>query len=218
MARALTGTSRSGRFVTLRNRFHIAGILRPSANCDMSGTPRLPSQRSIEQRSTPQTCATLMARRLRSCRASSVEFRISATSSSARVSVSRRVVSEYRRAFSSATAACAASEPMSDAVSGVTGHEAVRCTANAPSTRSPTAIGYAVTHPSPRRSSAGASTDRASRATSVQKIGSRCWTTQPIPPSPGARVSCSSAASAGSPCVSVRRSRPVAASSPQTLT
>src|SRR5881296_1579561 len=34
IARALVGTSRSGRLVTLRNWSHMAGIFRPSANCD----------------------------------------------------------------------------------------------------------------------------------------------------------------------------------------
>src|SRR5439155_1005122 len=55
IARALVGTSRSGRLVTLRNWSHMAGIFRPSANCDMGGTTRPPSQRSIEQRSTSHT-------------------------------------------------------------------------------------------------------------------------------------------------------------------
>ncbi len=92
-------------------------------------------------------------------------------------------------------AAWAASEPMSELVSGVIGSAAVRCTAKAPSMRSPMAMGYTVIQRSPRALSGGTSTKRGSVFVSVQMIGSRCCTTQPTAPSPSARSSCSSAAS-----------------------
>jgi len=141
MARALTGISRSGSASMAVKARHISGMARPSANWDMSGTARSPCHSSIEHRSTAHTCAILMATRFSSCVESSVEPRISATSSSARVSARRSVVSEYMRAFSRATAACAASEPISDSVSGVSVQAVARCTAKAPRTRSPMAMG-----------------------------------------------------------------------------
>ena len=91
---ALTGMAAGGWVAMFCSRSHSSSIRRPSANCDMSGTTRSPSHSSSVQRSTRHTWATLRVTRLSSVRESSIELSSSATSSRARVSVRRRVVSE----------------------------------------------------------------------------------------------------------------------------
>ncbi len=93
IARAWTGTPRGVSDEMEVNACHIVGSRRPSANWDMRGNTRSASQRSMEQRSTPQTWAILIATRLRRRWGSRVELRISVTSRRARVSSRLRRVS-----------------------------------------------------------------------------------------------------------------------------
>ena len=86
---------------------HWAGSFRPSANWDMRGTTRSPSQRSMVHRSTWQTRAIVMHACLSSCLGFKGELRISLTSRSARVSSRRRRVSAWSLALRMAAAAWA---------------------------------------------------------------------------------------------------------------
>ena len=93
-ARAFAGTSRRGCEAAAWKAAHCSGTFRPSAYCDTSGVTWPLSHSSSVQRSTRHTWAIFIATRLSSRFVSSVELRISTTSSSAPVSSRRRAVSE----------------------------------------------------------------------------------------------------------------------------